>query len=248
MDTLAAAGWYVSFVAADPWPEERYTRALTVRNIVLHAWDELGDMVAGGRFDLAVIAFWHVAEQLLPTIRRLSPGTRVVVDSIDLHFVRDAPIDLLRSDRLTGRPAGHRGFTRELSTSARSDGVFTVSEKEAAILRAVLPHGPEVYVVPVVNLAPRGRRGRRQVSVRFRSGGNPGRAGSMKSSCRLSAQRVSDTGCRAPCVTWISSPRRRLSATLSTCMARRSQLQHLVDEARLGSARSAQLKNFASVP
>ena len=39
-------------------------------------------------FDLALLAFWDVAEGFLPAIRNFSPETKIVVDSIDLHFLR----------------------------------------------------------------------------------------------------------------------------------------------------------------
>src|SRR6516225_3305179 len=48
-------------------------------------------------FKLAIIVFWHVAERLLPELRRAAPSARVIVDSVDLHFLRDMR-DKLRPD------------------------------------------------------------------------------------------------------------------------------------------------------
>jgi len=58
-------------------------------------------------FDLAIIAFWHVAERFLPELREASPSTRVIVDSVDLHFVREMR-DKLRGDDTIGSPPARR--------------------------------------------------------------------------------------------------------------------------------------------
>ncbi len=74
----------------------------------------------------------------MPVVRRCWPPTRVVISSIDLHFVRDAR----RIFGAVGR--GHRSFlldgydgdrfVRELNTYACADAVLAVSEKEAALV------------------------------------------------------------------------------------------------------------------
>ena len=88
-------------------------------------------------FDLAIIAFWHVAERFLPELREAAPSTRVVVDSVDLHFVRDARERLRVEDtsgpgQLETSQAGE--LARELNAYAAADAVLTVSEKEADLI------------------------------------------------------------------------------------------------------------------
>ena len=90
-----------------------------------------------GRAKLAVLAFWHVADQFLPELRAAAPSARVVVDSIDLHFVREVR-DELRFE--PGSPPGQLSadhgdaFMRELNTYAAADAVLTVSDKEASLI------------------------------------------------------------------------------------------------------------------
>src|SRR3712207_7986538 len=38
----------------------------------------------------SICAFWYIAEMLMPTIRVLSPTTRIAVNTMDLHFLRNA--------------------------------------------------------------------------------------------------------------------------------------------------------------
>src|SRR5262245_27746048 len=89
---LRGAGWEVSFVAAQAKDAERYVRRLQQRGVAVYVGfdSRIEQLVSAARLDLAVLAFWNVAEQLLPMIRRLSPETSILVDSVDLHFLRNA--------------------------------------------------------------------------------------------------------------------------------------------------------------
>src|SRR4029453_18976663 len=96
--------------------------------------DRIGDVLRVGRFDLALFAFWHVAEELIPLIRRESPATRVLVDSVDLHFLRKARQTFLGAESRVPRalsPAVAGEMARELNVYAAADGGLTVSQKEA---------------------------------------------------------------------------------------------------------------------
>src|SRR5215208_2865035 len=93
IEFLRDAGFAVSFIAQNPAAgEQRYVRALQQRGVATYLGfnSQTDRLIAAGRFDLAVFAFWYLAEPYMPAIRRLSPSTRVIVDSIDLHFLRDA--------------------------------------------------------------------------------------------------------------------------------------------------------------
>jgi glycosyltransferase involved in cell wall biosynthesis len=170
VEMLQRRGWEVTFgCLRTPTDPERYARELEQRGVEVHAplrkLDGIRD-VAG--FDLAIVAFWHVAERFLPELRDACPSTRVVVDSVDLHFVRELR-DKLRAD--AGSAPGQLGtseaseMARELNTYAAADAVLTVSEKEADLindltgrpeLALTLPDAEELGRSPV---PPRERRG-----------------------------------------------------------------------------------------
>src|SRR5436190_18181458 len=89
---LIDAGWRVTYAVRHAGSGERYIDILQQRGVETY-WslkDGLEQAIETRCFDLAILAFWYVAEECLPVIRRLSPRTRVIVDSIDLHFVRNA--------------------------------------------------------------------------------------------------------------------------------------------------------------
>jgi hypothetical protein len=139
------AGWAVSFLAQNGVDGDRYAQTLQQMGVATYASDipwSLGreslvdaeELVAAGRFDIALLAFWNHAERLLPTIRSLSPTTRVVIDSIDLHFLRQSR--RVFCDGSSG--ALDTGYAtemmRELNVYAAADAVLTVSQKEADIV------------------------------------------------------------------------------------------------------------------
>lgn len=165
IELLREAGWSVSFVARYATGSEQYARALRQMGVVTYAGDEsalMGDeyltdfasIVEAGRFDIAILAFWEVAERYLPQVQSFSPETRVIVDSIDLHFLRLARkqmhgvadgstvglLDLKYADEMI----------REINIHARADAILTVSPKEAALLDDYLAESVPTYSVPLL--------------------------------------------------------------------------------------------------
>src|SRR3954471_12176551 len=87
IEFLLEDGWLVTFAGSHAG-RERYVRALRqkgVRTVEGEEEEEIEELMSASQFDVALIAFWYMAERLLPIIRRSSPQTRVVVDSVDLH-------------------------------------------------------------------------------------------------------------------------------------------------------------------
>lgn len=139
IEFLVEAGWQVSFAARKVRDGARYVRLLQQRGIATYTGfgDRIGDVVRAGRFDLALLAFWHVAEELIPLIRHTSPATRVLVDSVDLHFLRRARQTFLGAESRVPRalsPAVAGEMARELNVYAAADGVLTVSQKESDLI------------------------------------------------------------------------------------------------------------------
>lgn len=146
-------GWSVSYLAEDAIGQERYAEMLRHMGIASYDHtDQREQLIAHGQFDLAMLEFWYTAEALLPAFRRLSPGTRVVVDSVDLHFLRECrrvfaarqphAIQLL----LDGKYG--RDMVREVNTYALADAVMTVSEKEARLVNDLLGRPALAQAVP----------------------------------------------------------------------------------------------------
>ena len=153
---LLEMDWSVDFVALHGtfrWPE--YVRKLQRQGVAVRemsslrredgSWtgeDFFAECVARGKFDLALLAYWPVAEYCLPVLRRLSPHTRVIVDSVDVHFLREARQIMgdhagRPSGQLLDEPFGTR-LLAELNTYAAADAVLTVSATERQFLERLL--------------------------------------------------------------------------------------------------------------
>jgi glycosyltransferase involved in cell wall biosynthesis len=145
---LTDAGVEVTFLADTVEGQQRYAGLLRRRGVPVYTTAGSGwpGVIGAGRFDLVVVAFWHLAERLLPVLRAATPAARVVVDSVDLAFVRSSRQARLHPGGDPGERQNNR--RRELATYAAADAVLTVSETEAALLRS-MPRPPKrVFVVP----------------------------------------------------------------------------------------------------
>ncbi len=126
LQRLGVEAWYAPFAARAPaWLREH-----------------------GPRFDVIVLCRHYVASEFLPLVRRHAPQARVVFDTVDLHYLREARgADLADDDAL--RRASLRTRTQELGVIARSDTTLVVSDIERALLAQ---DAPEARVEIVSNL------------------------------------------------------------------------------------------------
>ncbi len=144
---LLEDGWSVTFVASEQDCDDRHAHRLRQQGVATFAgYEGVEDLVAAGDIELALLAFWEPASQLLPVLREVSPETRVIVDSIDLHFLRDARRLLGAGNSLDERFGSQ--LVGELNTYRAADAVLTVSAKEADLLADFL--GPDrTYDLPL---------------------------------------------------------------------------------------------------
>src|SRR5262249_117816 len=98
---------------------------------------------------VAMFEAFHQAEWYLDAVRFLQPGWPAIVDSVDLHYLREARMATYDSG-LTARKALRKRRARELRVYANADLVLTVTEDERQRLRRDLP-GAEVAVVPNIH-------------------------------------------------------------------------------------------------
>ncbi len=162
IELLLETGWAVTFVCRNPDGDERYARMLRQRGVAVYVGWELqgvGDeylitpdrLIAVGRFDLALLCFWETAEAFLQPLRSLSPATRVIIDSIDLHFLRNARTIFRRT--ADGEADGLNGdygdmMIREMNTYAAADAVLTVSQREADLINDLVADLALAHAVP----------------------------------------------------------------------------------------------------
>jgi hypothetical protein len=109
---------------------------------------DLAELFRRRRFDVAWLSLYEIAEQYGPLIRALSPGTRIVVDSTDVHWVREH-----RGATLSGNQAELAGAlrTREREQAAyrAADVLVAISDADAASMHELAPEVP-LGIVPII--------------------------------------------------------------------------------------------------
>jgi glycosyltransferase involved in cell wall biosynthesis len=132
--------WDVTYVSLSTRTSPRHAHELRNRGVrVYEGADALpAEVLTGPAPDVVLAAFWHVAESVLPVARATWPSCRVVVSSIDLHFVRNARrifSAVARGDRSFLLDAFYADeAVREINTYAAADAVVAVSDKEAGLI------------------------------------------------------------------------------------------------------------------
>ena len=154
---LRDLGWRVAFVPENPLGGERYRRILEQMGVAVYrGWgdpkERLEAVIGTEKFDVAIFFFWYHAEAYAGRVRELSPETTILIDSIDLHFLRNARRGLrsapeARNGVLLDSVFGEE-TARELSAYASADGVLTVSRKEADLIADFCGDTTSAHVVP----------------------------------------------------------------------------------------------------
>lgn len=102
----------------------------------------------GARFGVVMLCRHYLAARMLPLARRHAPQARIVLDTVDLHYLRES-----RAAKLAKRPALEKSAletrTRELAVIRASDVTLVVSGHERQMLAV---DAPDARVEVVSNL------------------------------------------------------------------------------------------------
>jgi len=116
-------------------PEEHYLERLEADGIgIIGCGTEAYSKAVQSRaYSCLFVEFWTHARLTVPYMRRVQPWASIVVDSVDVHFLREAAaarLGLLDEQGVAERKA------RELSVYRLADEVIVVSAEDEASLRA----------------------------------------------------------------------------------------------------------------
>ncbi len=162
---LMSLGHAVTFIARDGRNQDKYAAELRQMGIEVYATDpemmgklgygvaappiDLSGMLTECRFDVAILSFYTIAQQYLPVIRLHSPGTRIVIDTVDVHFLREMRQAELQADEGLRRRAAETQ-KQELAVYRQADALITVSTEDKDHLVSELPEAV-VHVVPNIH-------------------------------------------------------------------------------------------------
>ena len=96
-----------------------------------------------------VFETYRVAEWWLDGVRFLNPALPIIIDSVDLHYLRELRMSEYEPSRRS-REQALETRARELGMYRKADAVITVTDYEKSVLAKELP-GLEVIVVPTIH-------------------------------------------------------------------------------------------------
>lgn len=146
-------GWNITFYPDNLTPLEPYTSQLEQIGVeVIYGQRNFDTFMRERRnqFDLALLRRPDFSFPKIDVIRKLSPGTRIVYDTSDLHFLREQ-----RRAELEGNKAAllssERYKAKELYLAKTADVTFVVTEYER---RNLLELDPTLKVAVIPNIHP----------------------------------------------------------------------------------------------
>ena len=143
------ADWFVTLVVENQTKGARYVHRLQQQGVLVYGgtqYRNLPDLLQTVEYDVIFFMFWYVAERFLDPARTLSPDSCLVVDTVDLHLLRQARTYVQQQRPLDAAYASE--MRRELNVYIQSDVVVTVSEKESHWINNMLGIPGRALTVP----------------------------------------------------------------------------------------------------
>ena len=150
-------GFHVTFVPQDMGRIPGYTEDLERIGVeCAHApWSKsLDDAVRryAPQADVVVLHRVHVARAVMDLVRACAPNARIVFDTVDLHFLREArEAELLGCSRRRSLAVQTRAI--ELKMIEKADAVLVRSQYEVGVVHESLPDA-RLHVMPIVRDIP----------------------------------------------------------------------------------------------
>ena len=132
---LLAGDYRISYLPMKLRPgAEKYHKDLEALGVeVVPVGTPISLLLRRQRFSAALLEFYHYADYFMPRIRLMQPDCRIVVDTVDVHFLREEMAGRVTGDgALLERAAETK--RQELSAYSRADVVVTVTEDDGRAL------------------------------------------------------------------------------------------------------------------
>ena len=156
LQLLHALGHHVTFIPDNLANSQPYTSELQKRGIevVYHPYvKRVRDFLIshGGELDVVVLSRCQFARKHIANVRRFAPQSRIIFDTVDLHFVREAG-----EARVTGDPDIERKAREterlEYQLIDQSDETWVVSSSEQRLLGKKCPEKSIQVVSNIVDV------------------------------------------------------------------------------------------------
>jgi glycosyltransferase involved in cell wall biosynthesis len=145
--------YHVTYVAenytvSDECDDTLYIDRLESMGIEIHADDIDWDMVLNKSYETIIFEFYDTAIRHLSSVRRALPFAFAVIDSVDVHFAREAQMATVHKDA-TLLEAAELTKHNELEVYQQADLIWAVTESDKRIL---LDENPRMNIDVVPNI------------------------------------------------------------------------------------------------
>jgi GT2 family glycosyltransferase/glycosyltransferase involved in cell wall biosynthesis len=147
--SLLELDYHITYIARNDAYKEQYVPLLEEMGIEVHAGDpramyldgdryikpqlEMTKILSSRKYDYALMSFWYIGEYYAPAIRKYSPETKIIVDSVDIHFVREVREAELKNDEKQKKEAFKRK-ENELKTYSEANEVWVITDYDKKVL------------------------------------------------------------------------------------------------------------------
>ncbi len=169
VEILAAANFHVVFIArasspaqvnyvaklislgVEVYPQDAAALKKTVINYSLDKMVPIdyGILFKEKRFKYAILSFWEIGAHYISIIRKLSPQTKIIVDTVDVHFVRELRESELTKDKKQRKLALTRKKL-EIKTYKEADELWVVTAEDQIELENVKLTQP-IHILPNIH-------------------------------------------------------------------------------------------------
>ncbi|HPU28889.1 MAG TPA: glycosyltransferase [Syntrophorhabdaceae bacterium] len=132
-----------------PILEDLGVETYTLQNLVTQGKNRIKEWLETSEFEWAIIEFWKTGQTWIPVIRNITPHTKIIVDSVDIHFVREIREAELANDRELLRKA-FKNKKEEIDTYRLADRVWVVTDKDKEAVEQFLP-GIPIDIIPNIH-------------------------------------------------------------------------------------------------
>ena len=153
MEILVSLGYDVTFVPSDLEYLGAYTEGLRALGVRCLHREDIGSVKAhleqeGARYDVAFLCRAPIAGLYIADIRAHAPGAKIILNTSDLHYLRDMREAELAGDKAQIE-AAQKAKDWELGIIRSCDVTIVMSEVERALLAQETP-GCDVRLIPLM--------------------------------------------------------------------------------------------------
>jgi len=165
LKSLIELGYKVTFISKYERHFERYVPILQQLGVETYAGDvnalaKSNDLIILPEFDLEkivrdnfyktiIISFWDNAEYYLPLIRKYSPESNVIVDTVDIVYLRKIREAELKKDQYLIKEA-YENKLREIEVYKNSDSLWVVTDKDGEVISEEVKNVP-ISIIPNIH-------------------------------------------------------------------------------------------------